>query len=77
MMLNGAFSMKFGARKTYKMKSMLAAILGVIVYTVTATLLVDRLLIRYGLLVGITIVLFVFEFKRIREFLMDLKAGGK
>lgn len=45
--------------------------------TVTATLLVDRLLIRYGLLVGITIVLFVFEFKRIREFLMDLKEGGK
>lgn len=77
MVLNGAFSMKFGARKTYKMKSMLAAILGVIVYTVTATLLVDRLLIRYGLLVGITIVLFVFEFKRIREFLMGLKAGGK
>ena len=48
-----------------------------IVYTVTATLLVDRLLIRYGLLVGITIVLFAFEFKHIREFLMDLKAGGK
>lgn len=72
MICNGLFSLKFGASKTYKLKSMGAAILGTIIYTVAATLLVDYILIRYVLLVGITIFIFILEYRRIKVFITDI-----
>lgn len=72
MICNGLFSLKFGVAKTYKLKSMGAAILGTIIYTVAVTLLVDYILIRYALLVGITILIFILEYRRIKVFITDI-----
>lgn len=77
MVLNGLFSLKFGARKIYKMKAMLAAIVGVILYTVIATVYVEYFLIRYAMIIGITILIIVIEFKNIKQILFDLLANKK
>lgn len=77
MALNGIFSLQFGVRRIYKIKMMLVAIVGVILYAVIATVCVKHFLIRYAIFIGITILIVIIEYGKIKRFLVDLRARKK
>lgn len=76
MVLNGAYALRLGVVKIYNLKYMFAMNVGVVLYAVISTLFIENILLRYGVLVPITVTIFVLEYKKIKEFFMSIKGGN-
>lgn len=72
-MLSFWFSIRLGLREVYNIKCLISAVFFVLSYAVIMMVLTDYILIRYLLLIIVSVVLFVTQYKRIFDIIAIIK----